>query len=165
MLVGGAALGLGQGATETSIKISSPDFSDGGNIPARFTCTGENVNPSLQISGVPAVAKSLVIIVDDPDAPTGTWTHWLLWNLKPDLKEIPVNSVPAGTAQGVNDFHKNNYSGPCPPSGTHRYFFRVYALDMVLELPASANRKALDKAISGHVLAHSEWMGKYAKPK
>lgn len=145
------------------MNISSPDFSEGGSIPSRFTCDGANVNPALRISDVPTKAKSLVLIVDDPDAPVGTWNHWLLWNLKSDLKEIPANSVPAGAVQGLNDFKKNNYGGPCPPSGTHRYFFRLFALDTALELPAHANRKALDQAMRGHVLGQAEYMGRYAR--
>ena len=165
MLTAGAGIALAQSATETPMKITSPEFTNGGSIPSRFTCDGENVNPSLRISDAPPGAKSLVLIVDDPDAPVGTWTHWLVWNLKTDLKEIAVNSVPAGAVQGVNDFHKNNYGGPCPPSGTHRYYFRIYALDTVLDLPASTNRKALDKAMAGHVVAQAEWMGKYARSR
>jgi Raf kinase inhibitor-like YbhB/YbcL family protein len=165
MLLAVAATGLAQGAKEAPMKISSPDFNEGGSIPSQFTCTGANVNPSLRISGVPAGAKSLVLIVDDPDAPSGTWTHWLIWNLKPDLQEIASKSVPAGAVQGANDFHKSSYGGPCPPSGTHRYFFRLLALDTVLELPAGSNRKALDRAMSGHVAASAVYMGKYAKPR
>jgi len=165
VLLMGVAIAPARGASEPPIKISSPDFSEGGSIPPQFTCTGANVNPSLRISGVPAGARSLVLIVDDPDAPAGTWTHWLLWNMKPDLQEIAANGVPAGAVQGANDFHKNNYGGPCPPSGVHRYFFRLYALDTVLELPAGSSRKALDKAMSGHVVASAEYMGKYAKPR
>jgi len=147
------------------MTISSPDFKEGGSIPARFTCDGENVNPSLQISGVPAGARSLVLIVDDSDAPAGTWTHWLMWNLKTDLKKIPANSVPAGAVQGLNGFRKNNYGGPCPPSGTHRYFFKLCALDTVLELAANSDRKALDQAVRGHVIAESKYMGKYERSR
>ena len=147
------------------MKISSPDFNEGGSIPSRFTCDGANVNPALNISEVPAGAKSLLLIVDDPDAPAGTWTHWLMWNLTPDLQEIAAGSVPAEAVQGLNDFHRNNYGGPCPPSGTHRYFFRCFALDAVLELPASSNRKALDQAMRGHVVAEAGLMGRYARSR
>ena len=163
MAIGGIA--LAQSTKETPMKISSPDFNEGGSIPSRFTCDGENVNPALRISDVPAGAKSLVLIVDDPDAPAGTWNHWLMWNLKTDLKEIAVNSVPAGAVQGLNDFHQNNYGGPCPPSGTHRYFFKLFALDTVLELPASSTRKTLDQAIRGHVVAEAKHMGRYARSR
>jgi Raf kinase inhibitor-like YbhB/YbcL family protein len=163
-LMTGAAIALAQNAAETPMKISSPDFTEGGNIPEQFTCDGENVNPALRISGVPAGAKSLVLIVDDPDAPRGTWTHWMVWNIKPALTEIAGNSVPAGAAQGSDDFHKNGYGGPCPPGGaTHRYFFKLSALDTVLELPAGSNRKALDEAMRGHVIAGANTMGKYAR--
>ena len=143
------------------MKISSPAFADGGKIPAVYTADGKDVNPPLLISGVPAGAKSLLLIVDDPDAPMGTWTHWLLWILKPDLKEIPEASVPPGAMQGTNDFRKSNYGGPAPPSGVHRYFFKLYALDELLDLPATTNRKALDKAIHGHVMGEAQCMGTY----
>jgi len=158
-------IGGGQQAKEVAMKISSPDFADGGNIPVRFTCDGKDVNPALTISGVPAGAKSLALIVDDPDAPRGTWTHWLMWNLRPDLKEIAMNSVPAEAVQGVNDFPANKYGGPCPPSGTHRYYFKLYALDTALELPASSNRKAVDQALRGHIVAEAQWMGRYARSR
>jgi hypothetical protein len=161
---GGRGAGAGAGAAESPMKISSPDFTGGGNIPARFTCEGENVNPALRISGVPAGAKSLVLIVDDPDAPTGTWTHWMVWGMKADVTEIAANSVPAGGAQGTNDFHKKGYGGPCPPAGApHRYVFQLFALDTALELPAGANRKALDRAMQGHVIASANCTGKYAR--
>ena len=110
------------------MKLSSPDFSDGGNIPEGFTCEGKDVSPTLTIAGVPKEAKSLVLIVDDPDAPGGNFTHWLMWNVVPDLTEIVGNKPPAHAVQGVNDFGKSKYSGPCPPSGVHRDDFRLYAL-------------------------------------
>lgn len=161
--LGVVGVGFAQSAPEKTMKISSPDFVAGAKIPARFTCDGENVNPGLRIEGVPATAKSLVLVVDDPDAPVGTWNHWLVWNLQPDLREIATNSVPAGSVQGLNDFLKNNYGGPCPPSGEHHYFFRLYALDVVLELPPTANRKALDAAMKGHVLGEATLMGRYSR--
>lgn len=165
MLLAIATSVLALRAKEVSMKISSPDFNEGASIPSRFTCDGANVNPTLQVSGVPSAAKSLVLIVDDPDAPAGTWTHWLIWNLKADLTEIPAHSVPAGAVQGVNDFGKSNYGGPCPPSGTHRYFFHLYALDSVLELPAHSNRKALDQAMRGHIVGEGKYMGRYARSR
>src|SRR4051794_10096601 len=109
-----ACSGLAQGVTRTAMKISSQDFHDGKSIPARFTCDGANVSPTFLISEVPAEAKSLVLIADDPDAPRGTWTHWLLWNIPPETKKIGPGNIPAGTVQGTNDFSKNNYGGPCP---------------------------------------------------
>lgn len=152
-------------APEAAMKITSTDFGDGGNIPKRFTCDDQNVNPALQIAGVPAAAKSLALIVDDPDAPRGIFTHWLLWNLPPDLKEIVAGSTPNNAVQGRNDFGKTNYQGPCPPSGQHRYYFRFYALDGAVKLTAGADRKALEKAMEGHVLAQATLMGRYARPE
>lgn len=155
--------GMGYVAGQEPMRLSSPAFSDGGKIPMRYTADGRNTSPPLQISGVPATAKSLVLIVDDPDAPTGTWTHWLIWNLKPDLKEITEGEVPPGAVQGTNDFRKSRYGGPSPPSGVHRYFFKLYALDGPLTLPTTANRKALDSALGAHVLAEAKWMGHYGR--
>jgi hypothetical protein len=145
------------------MKITSPSFSEDGMIPARFTCNGPNVNPELDISGVPAGAKSLVLIVDDPDAPAGTWNHWLVWNIAPTTAQIAENSIPPGALQGLSDFGSEKYLGPSPPSGTHRYFFRLLALDTKLNLPAGAERPALDKAVHGHVLMTSELMGRYKR--
>jgi len=155
--------GISQMENEAHMKISSSKFIEGGNIPAQFTCDGENASPDLVIENLPAAAKSLVLIVDDPDAPRGTFTHWLMWNLKTDLKEIPVNSPPQDAVQGINDFGKKKYGGPCPPSGTHRYYFRLYALDVVLSLPPNSDRKALDKAIGGHVITKATLMGRYSR--
>src|SRR5437588_4002440 len=106
----------------SSISITSPAFQAGGDVPAKFTCNGTNVSPELQIGGVPNEAKSLVLIVDDPDAPRGLFTHWIVWNIDPKTTRVAENSAPAAGVQGTNDFGKRNYGGPCPPSGTHRYF-------------------------------------------
>jgi len=160
----GTAIGQAAGK-EAHMTIMSSSFIEGGGIPARFTCDGKNLSPDLKIGGTPPGAKSLLLIVDDPDAPRGTFTHWLMWNLKPDLKEIPVGSVPEGAVQGMNDFGRNNYGGPCPPTGTHRYYFRIYALDAVPALVASAERKAVDRAIEGHVLAAGTLMGRYTRAR
>src|SRR5216110_2896021 len=146
----------------SSISISSPAFQGGGDIPAKFTCNGTNVSPGLQISGVPNQATSLVLIVDDPDAPRGLFTHWIVWNLDLKTTDIAENSAPAGGIQGTNDFGKRNYGGPCPPSGTHRYFFKIFALDTKLELKPSARRAELAAAMKGHVLAQGELMGRYS---
>jgi Raf kinase inhibitor-like YbhB/YbcL family protein len=145
----------------SSISITSPAFQAGGDIPAKFTCNGTNVSPELQISGVPSEAKSLVLIVDDPDAPRGLFTHWIAWSIDPKTTRVAENSAPAGV-QGTNDFGKRNYGGPCPPSGTHRYFFKTFALDTKLELKASARRAELDAAMRGHVLGQGELMARYS---
>ncbi len=144
------------------ISITSSAFQAGGDIPAKFTCNGANISPELHISGVPSEAKSLVLIVDDPDAPRGLFTHWIAWNIDPKTTRVGENSGPAGAVQGTNDFGKGNYGGPCPPSGTHRYFFKIFALDTKLELKASARRAELDAAMRGHVLAQGELMARYS---
>ncbi len=145
------------------MKVISPDFIEGGNIPKHFTCDGQDISPTLKIEGVPQPAKSLVLIADDPDAPSGTFTHWLIWNLRPDATEILATTPPAGAVQGVNDFGRNNYGGPCPPSGVHRYYFKLFALDTTLELPATSRRKVLDAAMQGHIIGEATLMGRYAR--
>ena len=146
----------------SSISITSSSFQAGGDIPAKFTCDGTNVSPALQIGGVPNEAKSLVLIVDDPDAPRGLFTHWIVWNIDPKTTRVAENSAPTAGVQGTNDFGKRNYGGPCPPSGTHRYFFKIFALDTKLELKPNARRAELDAAMRGHVLAQGELMGRYS---
>jgi len=146
-----------------SMKITSPAFSDNGHIPVKFTCQGDDVNPQLDISGVPAGTKSLVLIMDDPDAPMGTWDHWIVFNMAPLTATIEENSVPAGAVQGRNSWGKSSWGGPCPPSGTHRYMFKLYALDTMLELGPGAVKSDVHKAMSGHVLAQAELTGLYAK--
>ncbi len=145
---------------ETKMAISSPAFAAGANIPERFTCKGANSSPPLKFSGVPTSAKSLALIVDDPDAPGGLFTHWLLWKIAPATIMIGEKTVPSGTVQGTNDFGKPGYGGPCPPSGTHRYFFRLFALDRPLDLAPNAKRADFDKALAGHVLARAELMAR-----
>src|SRR5437870_6361338 len=140
------------------MKISSPAFQEGGTIPERFSKNGQNVSPELRIEGAPAEAKSLALIVDDPDAPVGLFTHWLVWNINPKTSEIAEGSVPQGGAQGTNDFPGQRYDGPQPPSGTHRYYFKIFALDQMLDLKAGAKRKEVDAAMNGHVLAQGELM-------
>ena len=143
------------------MHISSPDFANGGAIPAKFTCQGKNVSPALEISGVPARTESLVLIVDDPDAPSGTFTHWIVWNIPPGTAKTSSGSVPG--VQGFNDFGKPGYGGPCPPSGTHRYFFRLMALNVLLTLKPDASRAALDVNIKGHVIGSAVLMGRFSK--
>ena len=142
------------------ITVSSPAFQSGGTIPTQFTCKGANQNPPLQFHGVPKEAKSLVLIVDDPDAPGGLFTHWIVWNIEPGSAQLGENSVPTGAAQGTNDFGKLGYGGPCPPSGTHRYYFRLLALDQKLDLKPGVKRAALDRALSSHILARGEMMAR-----
>jgi Raf kinase inhibitor-like YbhB/YbcL family protein len=156
--------------TTSTLQVTSPAFQQGQPIPAKFTCDGANISPPLQWGQPPAGAKSLALIVDDPDAPQGTWVHWILFNLPPTtegLMESASNDAdfPKNALEGINDFRKTGYGGPCPPSGTHRYFFRLYALDTLLALPADAKRADVDRAMAGHVLAQGELMGTYGKRK
>ncbi len=143
--------------------IQSPVIQPSRSIPSDFTCDGRNINPPLEISGVPVGAKSLALIVDDPDAPAGTWVHWTLWNIPPETTLIEEGSVPAGAIEGVTSFGKPGYGGPCPPSGTHRYFFKLYALDTLPDLPQTAKAADLEKAISGHVIEQAELVGTYSR--
>jgi len=143
-----------------SLTVKSPAFPDGGMIPAKFTCTGNDINPEIDITGVPVSAKSLVLIVDDPDAPKGTFDHWVMWNIPTDGK-IAANSAPG--KQGRNGMGENRYKGPCPPSGTHHYHFKVFALDTKLDLPDSSEKQDVLKAIEGHVMAKGELVGLYKK--
>jgi Raf kinase inhibitor-like YbhB/YbcL family protein len=146
------------------MKITSSVFQQGGNIPSKFTCDGADTSPPLQIQEVPPTAKSLVLIVDDPDAPSGLFTHWIIWNISPQASTIAEGSAPKGV-EGMNDFGKSRYGGPCPPSGTHRYFFKIFALDKELDLPAGSKRAQLDAAMKGHVIAQGELMGRYSRQK
>lgn len=143
-----------------SLLVTSPVLKNNKQIPRRYTCDGEDVNPPLHIEGVPKETKSLVLIVDDLDASMGTWEHWNVWNIPP-TGQIKENSVPG--VEGINDFGKHSYGGPCPPSGTHRYFFKVYALDTELSLPIHSSKKDIEKAISGFVLARGELVGLYSR--
>lgn len=143
-----------------SIKVFSSAFESNGTIPKKYTCSGENINPPLKLQGIPEEADSLVLILDDPDAPMKTFTHWIVWNIGPVAK-IDEDSIPG--IEGMNDFRKIGYGGPCPPSGTHRYFFRIYALDKQLELKEGATRKELENAMIGHIIAEGELMGKCSK--
>lgn len=140
------------------LTITSPAFKKKGFIPSKYTCDGDDVSPPLNIEGLPEGTKSLVLIVDDPDAPIGTWDHWIVWNIPP-LEKIEENSVPG--IEGVNDFRKHSYGGPCPPSGTHRYFFKVYALDTKLVLNPNSRKKNVERAMEGHMLAKGEIIGVY----
>jgi len=146
--------------TMAGLKITSPVFEQNGNIPSKYTCDGEDINPPLNIEGIPEGTQSLVLIVDDPDAPVGTWDHWVVWNIEP-ADAIKENSVP-GT-QGMNSFGKRPYGGPCPPSGTHRYFFKLYALDTKLDLDPGSGKADAESAMKGHTLAKAEIIGVYKR--
>jgi len=146
------------------MKMTSSAFQEGGNIPSKFSCDGADTSPPLQIADVPSGAKSLVLIVDDPDAPSGLFTHWTAWNISPQTSTIAEGSPPKGV-QGTNDFGKSGYGGPCPPSGTHRYYFKIFALDRELDLPSGAKRGQLDAAMKGHVIAQGELIGRYSRKK
>ncbi|MFA5157397.1 MAG: YbhB/YbcL family Raf kinase inhibitor-like protein [Candidatus Omnitrophota bacterium] len=144
------------------MKITSPDFAHNAFMPAKFTCDGKEVNPALEISEIPAEAKELALIVDDPDAPMGTWVHWIVYNI-PLLNRIEEDSVP-GT-QGLNTPNKRCYEGPCPPSGTHRYFFKIYALDEKLDLKEGLSKAGLERAMQGHIIDKAELVGLYKRGK
>jgi len=142
------------------MKITSPEFQHNGFIPSKFTCEGQDVNPALLIDGVPQGTKSLALIMDDPDAPMGTWVHWVVFNM-PVTARIEEDSIP-GT-QGMNTARKLEFHGPCPPSGTHRYFFKIYALDEMLNSKEGISKGALEKAMQGHILDKAELTGLYKR--
>lgn len=153
-----------------ALQITSPAFSDGGEIPKKYTCEGEDLSPPLVFSGVPAGSKSLVLIVDDPDAPDPkapkmTYVHWVLFDLPPDPREIAEGTakLPSGSKSGLNDWKRPGYGGPCPPIGRHRYFFKLYALDSRLEGLSAATKADVLAAMQGHVLAQAQIVGTYQK--
>ena len=155
-----------KGGGKMGIVVTSAAFGEGELIPARYTCDGADVSPPMSLSGVPEGAKSIALICDDLDAPAGTWVHWVVYDLSPDIKDLPEavppdKTVLEGAKQGLNDFLQIGYGGPCPPAGTHRYFFKVYALDAVMNLAPGARKGDLLKAMEGHVLAEGQLMGKY----
>ncbi|MBI2541408.1 YbhB/YbcL family Raf kinase inhibitor-like protein [Candidatus Woesearchaeota archaeon] len=146
------------------MKLASPAFQNNAAIPSEYTCDGSDLSPALLISDVPSNAKSLVLVMDDPDAPAGTWDHWAVFNINPSIKEITKGAEPGGTA-GRNSWGRAGYGGPCPPSGTHRYFFKMYALDIMLGLPENSTKKELEKAMQGHIIAKAELMGTYKRDR
>ena len=157
-------------AEPMALKITSPAFADGAAIPRKYTCQGEDLSPPLNFSGVPQGARSLVLIVDDPDAPDPkapkmTYVHWVLFDLPPDTTEIVEGMValPPGTKSGLNDWKRTGYGGPCPPIGRHRYFFKLYALDARLEGLSAATKADVVAAMQGHVLAEAQLVGTYQK--
>ena len=145
------------------IKITSTAFVQGGMIPQKYTCDGQNINPDISIEDVPESAKSLILIVDDPDSPRGIFTHWILYNIEPKTTKIQENSVPDGAINGINDFGTEKYGGPCPGSGIDRYFFTVMALDTILKIPNETGRKEIDKITGNHIIGQGQLMGKYEK--
>ena len=159
------------GSAVMAMTLNSPAFKQNGHIPAKYTCEGEDVSPPLAWEAVPNGAKSLVLIIDDPDAPDPkapkmVWVHWVVYNIPPETRALPENAgkagLPQGTLLGLNDFKKTEYSGPCPPIGRHRYFHKLYALDIALDLK-SATKSQVERAMRGHVLANAELLGTYQK--
>lgn len=154
--------------SSSSLKLVSDNFKNGEYLPPKFTCDGTNVNPSLEISNVPAEAKSLVLIMEDLDAPVGSFTHWLMWNIDPQVKVISEDSLSEGAREGINDFGKNKYSGPCPPSadgkGIYHYVFKLYAIDFKADsLSLNTGKEKILKLITGHILAKTELVGLYQR--
>ena len=151
-----------------TFQLTNTAFKEGELIPSKYTCDGKDISPPLKWSGVPQNTKSLALICDDPDAPSGTWVHWVVYYIPTTLSELP-EGVPTkettsdGLKQGTNDFKKIGYGGPCPPSGTHRYYFKLYALDTELQLSSKAKKSDVEKAMKGHILATGQLMGKYKR--
>jgi Raf kinase inhibitor-like YbhB/YbcL family protein len=158
-----------QGDRAMSFALTTTSFAKGGEIPKQYTCDGADVSPALNWNDAPAGTQSFALITDDPDAPVGTWTHWIIWNIPAKTVGLPegvpkVEESGDGTRQGTNDFKRIGYGGPCPPAGKpHRYFFKLYALDIKLDVKAGASRKELERAMKGHVLSQTELMGKYQR--
>lgn len=155
-----------------TLTLTSPAFVDGASIPKTYTCEGKDLSPALQWAGVPAGTKSLVLIVDDPDAPDPkapqrVWVHWVLYNLPPDLTGLPegagAGAPPAGSGEGLNDWERTGYGGPCPPIGRHRYFHKLYALDTVLTGLSTPVKRDVESAMKGHILAQATLLGTYEK--
>jgi hypothetical protein len=147
---------------EEQFIIRSPAFSQGGVIPSKYTCDGDDVTPPLSIENIPPSTVSLTLIVDDPDAPAGTWDHWVVFNMHPNITKIGEGSEPEGVG-GQNSWNKTGYGGPCPPDGEHRYFFKVFALDTKLGLPEGATKNEVLEAMKGHVIHSSELIGLYER--
>jgi Raf kinase inhibitor-like YbhB/YbcL family protein len=166
---GGTPAGTGS-YNSFDMTISSSAFKEGELIPAKYTCDGQNVSPSLTFMGIPENTESLVLIVDDPDVPKnirpdGMWTHWLVWNIPADISVVGEGNTPEGVV-GRNSSGDKKYTGPCPPDREHRYFFKLFALDTILDLDASSVSKTdLERAIEGHVLAEAQLMGRYNRPR
>lgn len=169
-------IGCGEQAAQTEIEttpdsslnlfnmeITSSAFENAGAIPSKYTCDGENIIPPLTISGVPSEAASLAIVFDDQDAPGGTWVHWLAWNIDPKTKEIKEGQTPENAIEGYTSFESNGYGGPCPHSGIHRYFFRIYALDAMLEIHPNSDKTLLEMAMKDHVVDQATLFATYSR--
>ena len=157
-----------EGGKKMAITVTSSAFKEGGMIPAKYTCDGNNSSPPLNWQQPPQGTKSFALISDDPDAPVGTWVHWVMWNIPAETNQLPENvppkkELPDGSRQGITDFGRSGYGGPCPPSGTHRYYFKVYALDQMLDIPVTSTKQNLLEAMKGHILAEGMLMGKYKR--
>jgi len=149
--------------TKFTMKITSAAFNHNEKIPNKYTCDGENINPPLQFLDIPNNTKSLVFIVDDPDAPAKTWVHWVVYNINPNVTEVEEGNIPEGGAEGMTDFGSPGYGGPCPPSGIHRYFFKLYALDSVLDLPQNATKQVVEEKMDSHIIDKVELIGLYSR--
>ena len=157
-----------EGDKKMAITVTSPAFEEDGIIPAKYTCDGVNVSPPLKWEQAPAGVKSFALISDDPDATIGIWVHWVVWNIPAESNGLPQNvpptkELPDGSKQGITSARKHGYHGPCPPSGTHRYYFKIYALDVALDLPTDSTKQNLLDAMEGHILAEGALMGKYKR--
>jgi Raf kinase inhibitor-like YbhB/YbcL family protein len=158
-----------QGGSAMSFKLSSSAFQPGGDIPSKYTCSGADVSPTLDWTDPPPGTQTFALIVDDPDAPVGTWVHWVAYDLPASARQLPegvpkTDAIPGGGTQGQNDFRKTGYGGPCPPPGKpHRYYFKLYALDSKLSLKPGATKKAVEQAMAGHILAQTEVMGRFQR--
>ena len=148
--------------TKSNMRIETSILEANSKISAKYTCDGDDISPPLTISDVPPEAKSLALIVDDPDSPTGNWTHWTIWNMDPALTEIEEDTIPEGI-EGITSFGSKGYGGPCPGSGVHRYYFKLYALDTILDIPESTDKKSLETAMVNHILASAELVGLYSR--
>jgi len=152
-----------------ALELSCSAFNEGGTVPKQYSCSGEDISPPLNWSGVPIKTKSLALVMDDPDAPAGTWVHWVLYNIPAEVTSLPagipkIATVPNIGTQGNNDFRRIGYGGPCPPPGKpHRYFFKLYALDTTLNLNPGTTKVAVERALQGHILAQGQLMGKYGR--
>ena len=149
-----------QGCVVKDIVVKSPAFSAGEMIPEKYTSDGANVSPALILRNIPDETRSLALIIDDPDAPVGTWVHWLVWNIPPSAKlsEDTIRGV-----EGLNSFRRHHYEGPCPPSGIHRYFFKVYALDTILQIPSDSGCPQVERAMTNHIVGYGELIGLYGR--